>query len=156
MVSVLAKFRPNMGNFFPVAIFRILKKPTSVKKCPLSEYAIFIFLTWQEVPEKSFYCLKTMVYLSLPADFDIYGVNWCDKSIGEEKTARFIEEQVEIGVFPVISYQIGLLMHSWGINTYFGLTMLNVQRRGLTRSVHIQNGSIDEHMMHMMQHSSFI
>ena len=56
-----------------------------------------------------------MVYLGLPADFDIYGVNWYDKSIGEEKTARFIGEQVEIGVFPVISYQIGLLMDSWGI-----------------------------------------
>ena len=66
-----------------------------------------------------------MVYLSLPADFDIYGVNWYDKSIGEEKTARFIGEQVEIGVFPVISYQIGLLMDSWGINTYSDLTMLN-------------------------------
>ena len=66
-----------------------------------------------------------MVYLGLPADFDIYGVNWYDKSIGEEKTARFIGEQVEIGVFPVISYQIGLLMDSWGINTYSDLTMLN-------------------------------
>ena len=50
--------------------------------------------------------------LSVPADFDIYGVNGYDKSIGEEKTARFIGEQVEIGVFPVISYQIGLLMDS--------------------------------------------
>ena len=46
--------------------------------------------------------------LSVPADFDIYGVNGYDKSIGEEKTARFIGEQVEIGVFPVISYQINL------------------------------------------------
>ena len=28
--------------------------------------------------------------LSVPADFDIYGVNGYDKSIGEEKTARFM------------------------------------------------------------------
>ena len=62
MVSVLAKFKPNIGNFFPVAIFQILKKPTCVKNCPLSEYAIFIFLTWQEVPENSFYCIQYNLY----------------------------------------------------------------------------------------------
>ena len=44
MVSVLAKFRPSMGNFFLVTIFLILKKPSCLKNCPLSESAIFRLL----------------------------------------------------------------------------------------------------------------
>ena len=43
--SVLAKFRPIMGNFFRVTIFLILKKPSGVKNCPLSENAIFRLLS---------------------------------------------------------------------------------------------------------------
>ena len=45
MDSVLAKFRPNMGNFFLVTIFLILKKPSCLKNCPLSENAIFRLLS---------------------------------------------------------------------------------------------------------------
>ena len=59
---VLAKFRPIMGNFFRVTIFLILKKPSGVKNCPLSENAIFRLLSWREVHENSVFCFKMSVW----------------------------------------------------------------------------------------------